>query len=110
VNRNVFLGLIFQYPPVLLGRVGPPFGLSPLRLPLDKSEGVVCTAFLPERLRTKKNWERQEPYDDDYRCDFHPSWQQIAWLDSETGETGEQKLVHAGGEARQFISNSRHPC
>jgi transposase len=35
-------------------------------------------------------------------CDFHPSWQQIAWLDSETGETGEQKLVHAHGDAQQF--------
>jgi transposase len=35
-------------------------------------------------------------------CDFHPSWQQIAWLDSETGETGEQKLVHATGEAETF--------
>ena len=23
-------------------------------------------------------------------CDFHPSWQQVAWLDTETGETGEQ--------------------
>ena len=22
-------------------------------------------------------------------CDFHPSWQQVAWLDAETGETGE---------------------
>jgi hypothetical protein len=35
-------------------------------------------------------------------CDFHPSWQQIAWLDSETGETGEQKLVHASGDAKIF--------
>jgi transposase len=35
-------------------------------------------------------------------CDFHPSWQQIAWLESETGETGERKLVHAAGEAKQF--------
>src|SRR6267154_1883238 len=26
-------------------------------------------------------------------CDFHPSWQQIVWLDTETGETGEHKLV-----------------
>ena len=37
-------------------------------------------------------------------CDFHPSWQQIAWLDTETGETGEQKLVHAAGEAKQFYA------
>ena len=35
-------------------------------------------------------------------CDFHPSWQQIAWLDSETGETGERKLVHASGDAKAF--------
>ena len=35
-------------------------------------------------------------------CDFHPSWQQVSWLDSETGEAGEQKLVHASGDARRF--------
>jgi transposase len=35
-------------------------------------------------------------------CDFHPSWQQIAWLDTESGETGQQKLVHARGDAEQF--------
>jgi transposase len=35
-------------------------------------------------------------------CDFHPSWQQVSWLDMETGETGKRKLVHASGEARQF--------
>jgi len=35
-------------------------------------------------------------------CDFHPSWQQVSWLDTETGESGEQKLVHAEGEAQQF--------
>lgn len=35
-------------------------------------------------------------------CDFHPSWQQVSWLDSETGETGEQKLMHAGGDAKVF--------
>ena len=35
-------------------------------------------------------------------CDFHPRWQQIASLDTETGETGERKLMHADGEARQF--------
>lgn len=35
-------------------------------------------------------------------CDFHPSWQQIAWVDMETGETQERKLMHATGEAKQF--------
>jgi transposase len=35
-------------------------------------------------------------------CDFHPSWQQVSWLDSETGDCGERKLVHANGDAQQF--------
>ena len=35
-------------------------------------------------------------------CDFHPSWQQVCWLDRETGETEERKLVHAPGEAEKF--------
>jgi len=35
-------------------------------------------------------------------CDFHPSGQQVCWLDTETGETGEQKLVHAEGDAERF--------
>jgi len=42
-------------------------------------------------------------------CDFHPSWQQIAWVDTETGETGEQKLGHASGEARKFYEQLRAP-
>jgi len=43
-------------------------------------------------------------------CDFHPSWQQIAWLDTETGETGEQKLVHASGEAEAFYRQRAAPA
>ena len=35
-------------------------------------------------------------------CDFHPSWQQIAWVDTETGEIVEQKLMHGDGEAERF--------
>jgi transposase len=35
-------------------------------------------------------------------CDFHPSWQQIAFVDTETGESGERKLMHASGEAEHF--------
>ena len=42
-------------------------------------------------------------------CDYHPSWQQIAWFDSETGETGERKLVHADGEAKQFYQQLAAP-
>jgi transposase len=35
-------------------------------------------------------------------CDFHPSWQQAAIFDSETGELEERKLMHADGEAERF--------
>ena len=42
-------------------------------------------------------------------CDFHPSWQQVSWLDTETGETGEQKLVHAAGGAKLFYQQLAAP-
>jgi transposase len=35
-------------------------------------------------------------------CDFHPSWQQVCWLDTTTGETEDRKLEHASGEAEKF--------
>ena len=35
-------------------------------------------------------------------CDYHPSWQQVCWLDTETGETEERALDHASGEAERF--------
>lgn len=43
-------------------------------------------------------------------CDFHPSWQQICWMDTETGETEEKKLVHAGGEAERFYRQLPAPA
>lgn len=43
-------------------------------------------------------------------CDFHPSWEQVAWLDTETGETGELKLVHAAGEAERFYRGLAAPA
>jgi transposase len=43
-------------------------------------------------------------------CDFHPSWQQVAWLDTETGETGERKLVHASGDAKVFYQQLAAPA
>jgi transposase len=42
-------------------------------------------------------------------CDFHPSWQQISWVDVETGETGERKLVHASGDAKRFYEQLAGP-
>jgi len=38
-------------------------------------------------------------------CDFHPSFQQIAMVDNETGEMSERRLVHAEGEAQRFYES-----
>jgi len=35
-------------------------------------------------------------------CDFHPSWQQVSWLNRETGECGDQRLVHEAGGVEKF--------
>jgi len=35
-------------------------------------------------------------------CDYHPSMQQIAWWDSQSGERGERRLEHPSGEAESF--------
>jgi transposase len=35
-------------------------------------------------------------------CDFHPSWQQVAVFDNETGELYERKLMNGSGEAEEF--------
>jgi transposase len=35
-------------------------------------------------------------------CDFHPSWQQVSWMNRENGEAGDQKLVHEPGAAEKF--------
>jgi hypothetical protein len=37
--------------------------------------------------------------------DYHPSFQQIAFLDQETGECGEHGLSHSDGEAEKFYRN-----
>jgi transposase len=34
--------------------------------------------------------------------DYHPSFQQIAFMDQETGECGERELNHSNGEAEKF--------
>ncbi len=37
--------------------------------------------------------------------DFHPSFQQIAFMDRETGEFGERRLNHSeGGRSREVLS------
>ncbi len=37
-------------------------------------------------------------------CDLHTSYQQVATLDTETGELAERRLEHENGEARAFYS------
>ena len=43
-------------------------------------------------------------------CDFHPSWQQVAVLDTETGEMNERKLVNGDGEAERFYRGLPSPA
>ena len=37
-------------------------------------------------------------------CDFHTRYQEIAWLDTNTGETQELRLEHAGDQVRKFYA------
>lgn len=43
-------------------------------------------------------------------CDFHPSWQQVAVFDPETGELTERKLLHGDGEAERFYRELACPA
>jgi transposase len=42
-------------------------------------------------------------------CDFHSRYQQIAMLDTETGEVVERRLEHENGEARAFYASLPRP-
>lgn len=42
-------------------------------------------------------------------CDFHPSWQQVAIFDPETGEMRERRLVNGTGEAEGFYRQLPSP-
>jgi transposase len=46
--------------------------------------------------------QKQEPKMIIIGVDYHPSVQQIAWIDTETGECGERQLMHRDGEADKF--------
>jgi transposase len=43
-------------------------------------------------------------------CDFHPSWQQVSWLEEATGEAGDQELVHESGAAEKFYRQFAAPA
>jgi len=42
-------------------------------------------------------------------CDFHPRYQQIAMMDTETGELVERRLEHENGKARAFYASLPKP-
>ena len=43
-------------------------------------------------------------------CDFHARFQQIAMLNTETGEVIERRLEHENGEARKFYEGLPQPA
>ena len=36
-------------------------------------------------------------------CDFHPSWQQVAVVDTDTGKMTEHKLINGDSEASAIL-------
>lgn len=43
-------------------------------------------------------------------CDFHPAWQLVAVLDTDTGEVSEHKLLHGNREAERFYRSLARPA
>ncbi len=43
-------------------------------------------------------------------CDYHPRYQQIAMMDTATGELVERRLEHENGEARAFYASLAKPA
>src|SRR5436309_15596992 len=43
-------------------------------------------------------------------CDFHTRMEQIAMVDTETGEVLEKKLDHESGEAKRFYEGVKEPA
>ena len=43
-------------------------------------------------------------------CDFHPSWQQVAWLTRRRARRAKQKLVNGDGEAERFYRQLPEPA
>jgi transposase len=75
---------------------------------LDKNEGSIQTRHALV-LRIKDAGKKGAFAMMIIGCDFHPSWQQVSWLDTETGDCGERKLVHASGDAQQFYQRLSAP-
>ena len=43
-------------------------------------------------------------------CDLHTRFQQIAMLDTETGQVTERRLDHESGEAQTFYEGLKEPA
>lgn len=43
-------------------------------------------------------------------CDFHPIYQQIAFVDTESGEIEERSLIHSGSPAEEFYRGLARPA
>src|ERR1700694_2875980 len=41
-------------------------------------------------------------------CDYHPGFQQIAFVDTETGDCGEQRLAHSEGAEKFYRDLGAH--
>src|ERR1035437_1630638 len=85
----------------------PPFAKSTRRIDWIRAKARFRSGSL--WLRTKASRKGRSLRMMIIGCDFHPSWQQVSWLDTETGETGEQKLVHASGDAKTFYQQLAVP-
>ncbi len=43
-------------------------------------------------------------------CDYHPSWQQVSWMNEATGEGDDRKLDHVPGAVEQFYRQFPAPA
>ncbi len=43
-------------------------------------------------------------------CDYHPGFEQIAFVDTDTGEQGQARLEHRSGAAERFYASLRSPA
>jgi transposase len=83
------------------------------RFPLFHSAATAASKKAPSAQYSlfdeKSHWEERSLQMNIIGCDFHPSWQQVCWLDTETGETLEKKLMHGDGEAERFYRQLQGP-
>jgi transposase len=75
---------------------------------LYDDNGLEIVSSKLDLLKTKSS-RRRRPHMKYIGCDFHPSFQQMAMLDLETGEMIERRLVHENGEAKAFYESLTGP-